>query len=423
MTAVTKFMFDVQFDPAIDPAADPTAKSLTVDDDSAATAGDDATGDGENEDEEEEEELPGYSEAQLEEAKAESFEAGRLEGARDAASTIEKETLLTVQAISLHITELFGRQEQANSVLLRDGIGIAATIARKLFPAMNEQNSLGEIDRMVEHTLLRLIEEPRVVIRVNPDLMETLDARVGDLKAGAGYEGRIVLKEDSALPFGDCRMEWGDGSAERNITSLWQSIDQILEGNLDAGLPQEVDQGAVEVSTLKTPEPETPNPEPRVPDDNKSGDEPSNGPGNGSGGEINESDPAGGGNDEETRQESEPTEPVNSETEIPGDQLDITPQSDEEAVVETSDVDAPESESPDNRENDENIQIDDENGEENRKESAPSEPGDGENMMPGEDSGIVGSTSEGDKPVDIVGEQADGPVDDLNSPPNEPKAD
>ena len=192
MAAVTKFMFDTKFENITQTAEE--TKPVPEEEKSSAETSEEET------DVEEEEELPGYSETQMEAAKAESFEAGRQEGMRESASTIEKDLLMTIQAISLNITELFGRQEQANSALLRDGIGIASTIVRKLFPAMNEQNSLGEIDRLVEHTLLRLIEEPRVVIRVNPDLMEALGERVDGLKAGAGYEGRIIIKEDGSVP-------------------------------------------------------------------------------------------------------------------------------------------------------------------------------------------------------------------------------
>jgi len=250
MTAVTKFMFDVRFDASSEQETKAPSKPSKPDPDAAEADGDSVDENETNEDENEEEELPGYSEAQLEEAKAESFEAGKLEGAREAATTIEKETLMTLQAISLNITELFSHQEQANNALLRDGIGIASTIVRKLFPAMNEQNALGEVDRLVEHTLLRLIEEPRVVIRAHPDLMSTLGERIEGLKAGAGYEGRIVLKEDASIAFGDCRMEWGDGSAERNVASLWQSIDQIISGNLGIDQRQAVDHGAVDVSDV-----------------------------------------------------------------------------------------------------------------------------------------------------------------------------
>jgi len=255
MTAITKFMFDVEFDSE----SPPSVESGATDDDGTGAADDsleNAVDGPEEEEEEEEEELPGYSEAQLEEAKTESFEAGKLEGARDAASTIEKETLMTLQVISQHITDLFAHQEAANNVLLRDGVGVAASIARKLFPTMNEQNALGEIDRLVEHTLLRLIEEPRVVVRVNPDLLEALDARVGDLKAGAGYEGRIVLKDDPALPYGDCRMEWGDGSAARNVKSVWESIDKIIEENLGLDTGTDNTLAPVEMPALATSESE-----------------------------------------------------------------------------------------------------------------------------------------------------------------------
>lgn len=250
MTAVSKFMFDTVFGQDTEQEE---AQSVGQQAQSEETVQDE--NEPEEIEEEEEEELPGYSEAQLEEAKTEAFEAGKIEGAKQASETIEKETLLTLQAISQHITELFGKQEQSNSVLLRDGIGIAATIARKLFPAMNEQNSLGEIDRLVEHTLLRLIEEPRVVIRVNPDLVDALGNRVDGLKAGAGYEGRIVLKEDTSLPYGDCRMEWGDGSAERNVAALWGAIDDIISGNLGIDPSEETTTEAVEISALPPAEP------------------------------------------------------------------------------------------------------------------------------------------------------------------------
>lgn len=255
MTAVTKFMFDVQFDSGFEPGSGAVA-GASMPDVEGDDAGADSAAEGDINVDEQEEELPGYSEAQLEEAKAESFEAGKQEGAREAASTIEKETLMTLQAISLNITDIFSHQEQANNGLLRDGISIASSIVRKLFPAMNEQNALSEIERLVEHTLLRLIEEPRVVIRVNPDLIPSLSERVEGLKAGAGYEGRIVLKEDDSIVFGDCRMEWGDGSAARNVSSLWQSIDQIIAGNLGIDQQQAVDHGAIEVDGVLSSESE-----------------------------------------------------------------------------------------------------------------------------------------------------------------------
>ncbi len=226
MTAVQKFMFDLTFDDT------PVISPIIEADLSAEQPEDPVPGEPVEQEVEVEEVQPGFSEHQMEVAKTDAFEAGRLEGVRDASKTVEQDTLNAVRAISQHLTELFGKQEQANNTLMKDGIGVAATIARKLFPALDEANRLDEISRLVEQTLLRLIEEPRVVVKINPVLLDTLGARLDGLKAGAGYEGRIILKEDSTLDPGDCRLEWGDGSAERSAAMLWQSIDTIIEDNV-----------------------------------------------------------------------------------------------------------------------------------------------------------------------------------------------
>jgi flagellar assembly protein FliH len=222
MTAVQKFMFDHTFES--------DSEDSTVPD--AGAASEEAAEEVEEETVDEEEVQPGYSEQQMEAAKSESFDAGRQQGADEASKTVEQETLNAVRAIVHNITELFGKQEQANSAMIKDGVGVATTIIQKLFPGLNEAVRLDEISRLIEQTLLRLIEEPRVVVRINPDLLETLGSRLDGLKAGAGYDGRIILKEDAGMDRGDCRMEWGDGSAERNATALWQSIDAIIEENI-----------------------------------------------------------------------------------------------------------------------------------------------------------------------------------------------
>jgi len=230
MSAVQKFMFDRTFDVAAQPAPKPEPLPIETSETEADEQEPDAK-------QEEEESQPGYSEEQLEAAKKDSFEAGKQEGILAATKTVEQETLVAVRSIAQHLTELFGNQEHSNTTMMKDSVGVAATIVRKLFPAMDETYGLEEVERLIEHTLLRLIEEPRVVIKVNPALTESLGARLHDLKAGAGYEGRIVLKEDASMNAGDCRLEWGDGSAERNVAALWQSIDDIIESNIGIVTP------------------------------------------------------------------------------------------------------------------------------------------------------------------------------------------
>jgi len=240
-TAATKpFLFDNDFD-ALAKAAKEATKELER-----------AEAEEVEEEEFEEEIVPTFSEEELERAKQDAREAGKKEGHDEAMATIERETRDVIKALSLRLTDLFAAQERANSILMRDGIGIAVTMVRKLFPEMNRANSLGEIRRLIETTLMRLIEEPRIIVRVHPDLHKPLEALVPDLRAGAGYEGRLLLKDDSKLTYGDCRLEWGDGSAERAVDNLWQSIDQIIEANLGEPAERDEDSG-VNIETGVTP--------------------------------------------------------------------------------------------------------------------------------------------------------------------------
>lgn len=245
MSAIQKFMFDRTFD-SIAPGMpgglpDPVGEAKSEPEAEEEVA-------------EEEEIQPGYSEEQLEAAKNDAFEAGKQEGLQAALETIEQETLTTVKSFAQHLTELSGQQQHANTALMTDCIGIGTTMVRKLFPAMDEACGLGEIKRLIEQTLLRLIEEPRVVIKINPGLVDALDARLDDLKAGAGHEGRIILKEDPVMSVGDCRMEWGDGSAERNAAALWQSIDEIIEKNIGNVIPGLNEGGDMNVTDNNTSE-------------------------------------------------------------------------------------------------------------------------------------------------------------------------
>ncbi len=261
MATIQKFLFERTFDGSAALAQSAPQQPRPVDIVEAELARDEPAEETEEQAvEQSDEEQPGYSEEQLEAAKKESHEVGKQEGLEEARKSIEQETLNALRSIAQHMTDLFGKQEHSNNTLIKDGIGVSASIVRKMFPAMDEQYGSEEVCRLVEQTLLRLIEEPRVVIRINPVLSETLGSRLDGLKAGAGYEGRFVLKEDPNMSAGDCRLEWGDGSAERNVEALWNAIDEIVEANIGPVVRSET--AAVDLSIEASTESRSTEPQP-----------------------------------------------------------------------------------------------------------------------------------------------------------------
>lgn len=210
MSTVRKFTFDLDFDAPEEPE----------------------TPEPEVEEEEEEEIIPTFSEEEVEQARAEGFDAGKEEGRREAADATEQKLLETVETACAKLADVYNTQTEANREIGREMISVATAIAKKMFPDLNARNALGEVERVVQETLKAVTEEPRIQIMVNPELREPLSERLSTMTHRAGFEGKVFVNPDPAMQLGDCRIEWSNGAAVRDSEEMWQMIDKIIEENL-----------------------------------------------------------------------------------------------------------------------------------------------------------------------------------------------
>lgn len=212
MTAVRKFLFERSFDKVEEPEE-------VVEEETEEAP-------------EPEEEAPSFSEEDMQAARDEAFAAGKEEGIREAAGTTESRVLEALTGLTDRFAELFQAQETANAATVETAVSVAVSIARKVFPALNERNALGEIERMAVMAMEKILEEPRVVIYVHPELAPALNERLETMAAQAGYKGKVEITPLDDIPVGDCRVEWSGGGAARDTAELWQEIDEIIERNL-----------------------------------------------------------------------------------------------------------------------------------------------------------------------------------------------
>ena len=210
MSTVTKFTFDLDFDAPEEPEVEKV----------------------EEEEIEPEEIIPTFSEEELEQARAEGFEAGKEEGRREAADATEQKLLETIEAACAKLSDIYNTQTEANRDIAREMISVSTAISKKMFPDLNARNALGEVERVVQETLKAVTEEPRIQIMVNPDLREPLTERLGTMTHRAGFEGKVFVNPDPSMALGDCRIEWSNGAAVRDGEELWEMIDKIIEHNL-----------------------------------------------------------------------------------------------------------------------------------------------------------------------------------------------
>jgi flagellar assembly protein FliH len=219
MGQIEKFLFNVSFDEAELAAAEAAAKAAV--EDAEAEEAEVAA-------------APTYSEEELEAARREGFEAGKAEGIQEAGDAVETQISSALTQLAGQIGAMFQQQTAANAALFDDAINIAIAISHKCFPHLSETNAPRVIEDMVRDVLAEILEEPRALIHVHPDLVPPLNTRISAITEAANFEGQVIIIDDESMPLGDCRVSWSSGSAERNMNALWQRVDEIVETNIRA---------------------------------------------------------------------------------------------------------------------------------------------------------------------------------------------
>lgn len=180
---------------------------------------------------------PVFSEAEMQGAcdvaRKQGEEAGVARGRAEAIAAFDKQIAAALATIAQQVTAISTAVANAADAAGRSA-DLALAIARKLFPALAQRDGIAEIEAVLAQCLASLKQEPRLVAYVNATQLDALQARIAELSAANGFEGRVVLIADDKLAESDCRVEWADGGVERDAGQIWRTIEEALTRYLTA---------------------------------------------------------------------------------------------------------------------------------------------------------------------------------------------
>jgi flagellar assembly protein FliH len=185
---------------------------------------------------------PTYTRAELEAVRAAGVAEGRAAAMVEAAQSAETSAAVTLAAIARDVAALIEARGALAGEMQRDAVAVLRAVLQKTVPALCRKHPLAEVEALVADCLRDSLAEPRIVLRVGDAAFDAVQRRLADIAASAGYPGKLVLLADAALGPGDCRVEWADGGAERDLPRLLRDIDAALVRALDApstSLPEE----------------------------------------------------------------------------------------------------------------------------------------------------------------------------------------
>jgi len=177
---------------------------------------------------------PVFSRVDLDAATAQARDEGRAAGIAEESSRREQQVSDALGAIAERLGALLAAKASADRENERNTIELARAIASKLFPALLRKGALAELEAIVIQCMHDTIGEPRLVVRVPDATFEAAQQRIAPLAASNGYPGKVIILVDETLGESDCRVEWADGGAERDIARSWRDIDTAISRALTA---------------------------------------------------------------------------------------------------------------------------------------------------------------------------------------------
>ena len=171
---------------------------------------------------------PTFSEAELEAARKAARAEGEAAGQQKAQQAVEAKLATAVAQIQPELSRLVEEQKLSDAALTEHAAQVGITVCRQLFPDLARKRGMAEVEAVIKDCLTDMIDEPRLVIRVNDDLLDAMRGRLSALSSETGFGGAVVLMADPNLGPSDCRVDWADGGAERVADQLWTQVDRAI---------------------------------------------------------------------------------------------------------------------------------------------------------------------------------------------------
>ncbi len=170
---------------------------------------------------------------ELEAARAQGFAEGRAQGREEMRHALEAQIAAALDRLAGSAERLFADRAGLQALLEKESVLVAHRLASVLAKSLIARFPLAEIEALLAEAMAAARREPRLVARVPETLVEPLEQRLEKLRLENGFLGDVVLLGDETLGPADCRIEWPDGGAERDLAALEAEIAAIVSRHLD----------------------------------------------------------------------------------------------------------------------------------------------------------------------------------------------
>lgn len=172
---------------------------------------------------------------QIEAQIANAYERGK----QDATALAERQAAAALEALAGAASAVLTRLDAESRAMRAEAAGIALSAARKIAGAALDQFAPERITAAVEAAMDALRHQPRLMVKVSPEALETLKPRIDEMCETHGYAGTVLLRAQAGLGKGEVLIDWSDGVVSSSPQEAEARISALIEAALASAEPQQ----------------------------------------------------------------------------------------------------------------------------------------------------------------------------------------
>lgn len=133
-----------------------------------------------------------------------------------------------MEDINNKLLTLVANSSNLSCELEKQSLDLATAVIEKLVPTLNAEHAVEIVNKFISDNFNNFKDEAKLSFYIHPDIISYVQENISRLANSYDFEGKIALHKDAKLALADCRVEWENGSVERNINTLSKKVEDLL---------------------------------------------------------------------------------------------------------------------------------------------------------------------------------------------------
>lgn len=167
---------------------------------------------------------------QMQAATAEGYEKGK----NDATAQAERRTAAALEAIADAASAVLTRLDAESHAMRVEAARIAMAAAQKIAGAALDGFGIERAAQAVEAAMDALRHQPRLVVKLPPEMAEQLKPRITEMCETHAYASAVLVRAEPGLKNGAVVIDWSDGVIAMDPADAARRIEELIEAALAA---------------------------------------------------------------------------------------------------------------------------------------------------------------------------------------------